>query len=218
MQIQEFKPGDHITRIGPAYYNGYVEDFSYTLDELELVKVTKSSIHVYCLPKHGYGYNNQIVLGKQYFDDMWELFIPIETSYNTSYLNARKEECVALFGVLKKSSSYYRIITLANTAKHIGGYVNYELESYMKVAPVICKSRFSKGAKASEIDLGPGDKVKYKLLDGTIIDATIKSTRMTHAQCKGPFGFEAITHNNNELNFIDVSRIVSWAGKDTKLQ
>jgi hypothetical protein len=81
-------------------------------------------------------------------------------------------------------------------------------------APLIVKSRLTKGAKASEISLEIGEKVKYKLRNGKIIDAIIKSGRMRHPECRGSFGYEALTLDDNTMNFIDVERIVSWEGKD----
>lgn len=78
----------------------------------------------------------------------------------------------------------------------------------------IFKSRFTPGVIASKIRLEIGETVKYKLQDGTVIDAIIKSKKMTHRQCPS-FGYEALMLDNNTVGFIDVSRIVSWDGKDS---
>lgn len=78
----------------------------------------------------------------------------------------------------------------------------------------VVKSRFTKGVKASEISLEIEETVKYKLCNGKIIDAVIKSKKMHHPECKGSFGYEALTLDDNTVNFIDVRRIICWEGKD----
>ena len=79
--------------------------------------------------------------------------------------------------------------------------------------PDIVLSRFTKGAAASQISLSIGDKVKYRLKNGKVINAIIKSEKRKHPQCS-TFGYEALTLDDNTMNFIDVGRIVSWDGKD----
>jgi hypothetical protein len=76
----------------------------------------------------------------------------------------------------------------------------------------IVRSRFTKGVKASEISLKIGEKVKYQLLNGKVIDAIIKSKKMKHPECNS-FGYEALTLDDNTMNFIDVERIIEWDGK-----
>lgn len=76
----------------------------------------------------------------------------------------------------------------------------------------VFKSRFTPNATGDEISLSKGEKVKYQLRNGNIIDAIIDSERMTHQQCE-TYGYEAITLDDNQRNFIDAKRIVWWEGK-----
>ncbi len=76
----------------------------------------------------------------------------------------------------------------------------------------VFKSRLTPNATGSEISLDKGENVKYKLMNGDIIDAVIDSDRMTHKQCK-TYGYEAITSDDNQRSFIDGERIVWWNGK-----
>jgi len=76
----------------------------------------------------------------------------------------------------------------------------------------IFSSRFTPNVTGDEISLNKGEKVKYQLLNGNIIDAIIDSERMSHNACPN-LGYEAITLDDNERNFIDGKRIVWWEGK-----
>jgi len=76
----------------------------------------------------------------------------------------------------------------------------------------IFKSRFTPNADGSEISLDKGEKVKYQLMSGNVIDVVIDSERMTHEQCE-TYGYEAITLDDNQRNFIDGKMIVWWEGK-----
>jgi hypothetical protein len=76
----------------------------------------------------------------------------------------------------------------------------------------IFSSRFTPNATGDEISLNKGEKVKYQLLNGSVIDVIIDSERMSHKNCPN-LGYEAITLDNNERNFIDGKRIVWWDGK-----
>lgn len=76
----------------------------------------------------------------------------------------------------------------------------------------IFKSRFTPNATGDEIPLSKGEKVKYQLKNGDVIDAIIDSERMSHAACQN-LGYEAITLDDNERNFIDGKRIIWWDGK-----
>ena len=76
----------------------------------------------------------------------------------------------------------------------------------------IFKSRFTPNATGDEILLSKGEKVKYKLKNGDVIDAIIDSERMSHSACQN-LGYEAITLDNNERNFLDGKRIIWWDGK-----
>lgn len=77
----------------------------------------------------------------------------------------------------------------------------------------IVKSRFTKGVKASEINLKCGDKIKYQLLNGEIIDAIIESDKMISIN-HNAVGYKALTLDDNTRNFIDEKRIISWEGKE----
>ncbi len=76
----------------------------------------------------------------------------------------------------------------------------------------IFKSRFTPNATGDEISLSKGEKVKYQLKNGNVIDAIIDSERMRHDACPN-LGYEAITLDDNERNFIDGKRIIWWEGK-----
>ena len=76
----------------------------------------------------------------------------------------------------------------------------------------IFSSRFTPNATGDEISLNKGEKVKFQLLNGNVIDAIIDSERMSHNSCPN-LGYEAITLDDNERNFIDGKRIVWWDGK-----
>ena len=76
----------------------------------------------------------------------------------------------------------------------------------------IFKSRFTPNVTGDEISLSKGEKVKYQLKNGDVIDAIIDSERMEHAACQN-LGYEAITLDDNERNFIDGKRIIWWEGK-----
>lgn len=76
----------------------------------------------------------------------------------------------------------------------------------------IFSSRFTPNATGDEIPLNKGEKVKYQLLNGNVIDAIIDSERMRHKTCPN-LGYEAVTLDDNERNFIDGKRIVWWEGK-----
>jgi hypothetical protein len=76
----------------------------------------------------------------------------------------------------------------------------------------IFKSRFTPNATGDEISLDKGEKVKYQLMNGIVIDAVIDSERMTHELCD-TYGYEAITLDDNQRNFIDGKRIIWWNGK-----
>lgn len=76
----------------------------------------------------------------------------------------------------------------------------------------IYKSRFTPGVLGNEIKLEIGEVCKYRLLDGTEIDVTIDSDRMTHEKCP-TYGYEAIFSDNNEMSFVDGERIIDWKGR-----
>lgn len=81
----------------------------------------------------------------------------------------------------------------------------------------IFSSRFTPNATGDEISLNKGEKVKYQLKDGSVIDAIIDSERMSHNACTN-LGYEAITLDDNERNFIDGKRIVWWEGKMNSME
>jgi hypothetical protein len=76
----------------------------------------------------------------------------------------------------------------------------------------IFSSRFTPNATGDEISLSKGEKVKYQLKDGSLIEAIIDSERMSHSACEN-LGYEAITLDDNQRTFIDSKRIVCWEGK-----
>lgn len=78
-------------------------------------------------------------------------------------------------------------------------------------------SRFTPNTTGDEISLDKGEKVKYQLNDGNIIDAIIDSERMSHPQCPN-LGYEAITLDDNERTFIDGKRIIWWKGKMNSIE
>jgi len=73
-------------------------------------------------------------------------------------------------------------------------------------------SRFTPNATGDEVSLDKGETVKYQLLNGDVIDAIICSERMSHDECPN-LGYEAVTLDDNDLNFLDGKRIVWWDGK-----
>jgi len=75
----------------------------------------------------------------------------------------------------------------------------------------IFSSRFTPGVCGSKVSFMIGEKVRYKLLNGKLIDIIIKSERMSHEQCSS--GYEALRLDNNEMVFIDPARIVDWDGR-----
>lgn len=80
----------------------------------------------------------------------------------------------------------------------------------------IYKSRFTPNVSAEDIDLKKGEKVKYQLLDGNVIDAIIVSGVMSHVRCPD-LGYEAITLDDNQKHFINGKRIVWWEGKTNSM-
>lgn len=82
---------------------------------------------------------------------------------------------------------------------------------------ILFSSRFTPNATGDEISLEKGEKVKYQLNNGSIIDVIIDSERMRHQQCPN-FGYEAITLEYNERTFIDGKRIIWWKGKTNSLE
>ena len=80
----------------------------------------------------------------------------------------------------------------------------------------IFSSRFTPNVTGDEISLNKGEKVKYQLLNGNVIDAIIDSERMSHNACHN-LGYEAITLDDNERYFIDGKRIIWWEGKTNSM-
>lgn len=76
----------------------------------------------------------------------------------------------------------------------------------------IFKSRFTPKATGDEVSLLIGEKVKYQLKDGKVVEAIINSERMGHNACPN-LGYEATMLDNNEKRFLDGKRIVWWDGK-----
>lgn len=74
----------------------------------------------------------------------------------------------------------------------------------------VFKSRHTPGVKGYEVFFEKGEVVKYKLLNGKIIDITVVSERMKHQQC-ATFGYE--WYDNGELCFADGERIIDWKGR-----
>lgn len=75
----------------------------------------------------------------------------------------------------------------------------------------IFKSRFTPKATGDEVSLNIGEKVKYQLKTGEVVDAIIKSERMDHQQLPNR-GYEGLILENQE-RFLDGKRIVWWEGK-----
>ena len=73
-------------------------------------------------------------------------------------------------------------------------------------------SRFTPNVTGDKISLSKGEKVKYQLNNGNLIEAIIDSERMSHSACKN-LGYEIITLKNNQRTFIDGKKIVWWSGK-----
>ena len=76
----------------------------------------------------------------------------------------------------------------------------------------IYSSRFTPGIKAGDIKLEIGEVVQYQLKTGPIIDITIDSDSMKHAECDC-LGFEAIFSDNGERSFASGDQIINWKGK-----
>lgn len=76
-------------------------------------------------------------------------------------------------------------------------------------------SRFTPNATGDEVDLNKGERVKYQLFNGNIIDAIIHSELERHNTCPN-LGYEAVTLDDNEIYFLDGKRIVWWEGKINK--
>jgi hypothetical protein len=74
----------------------------------------------------------------------------------------------------------------------------------------IFKSRYTINATGDEISLNIGEKVKYRLLNGNVVNAIIDSERMCHDICPN-LGYEAII--DHKRGFLDGKRIVWWKGK-----
>lgn len=77
---------------------------------------------------------------------------------------------------------------------------------------MIFLSRFTPNATGDQVGLSIGEIVKYRLLNGDIIDAVIDSNIMHNKSCQN-LGYESITLDDNERYFIDGKRIVWWDGK-----
>lgn len=75
----------------------------------------------------------------------------------------------------------------------------------------VYKSRFTPGARGDEVHLEIGEVVQFQLLNGTVIDVTIDSPRMTHDQCP-TYGYEYISGTGGRC-FADGARIIGWDGK-----
>ena len=77
---------------------------------------------------------------------------------------------------------------------------------------MIFKSRFTPGLQTAEdVALAPGDKVLYKLQDGSEIGVTIKSPYSRHDN--GAYGWEGVFEDDGQLGFVDETRVVDWEGR-----
>ena len=76
----------------------------------------------------------------------------------------------------------------------------------------VVRSRFTPGVKGDEVGFKIGETVKYKLLDGSIVDVRITSKRVAHKRCE-TFGFEGIFSDNGKNAFADGARIIDWDGR-----
>lgn len=73
-------------------------------------------------------------------------------------------------------------------------------------------SRFTPGLKnAKDVGLQPGDKITYRLLNGTDCTGTIKSEFCQHTN--GRYGYETFFDDIGSLQFADEERIIGWDGK-----
>ena len=79
----------------------------------------------------------------------------------------------------------------------------------------ISKSRFTPNVTGDEIILLKDEKVIYRALYGSIIDAVIDSKRGTHTEYPNLLGYEAICMDDQKRYFIDAKRIIWWEGKVT---
>jgi len=77
----------------------------------------------------------------------------------------------------------------------------------------IYKSRFTPDATGDEIKLMKGEKVKYRLLNNSIIDAIIDSEIGIHAKHQNLVGYAAICMDDKKRYFLDAKRIIWWEGK-----
>jgi hypothetical protein len=76
---------------------------------------------------------------------------------------------------------------------------------------MVTRSRLGNYENGDHVAFEIGETVKYKLLNGKVIDIKIDSKPMSHK--KSDFGFEAIFSDDGERYFADSKRIVDWEGK-----
>ena len=73
----------------------------------------------------------------------------------------------------------------------------------------VFKSRFTPNVTADEVCLNRGEKVNYELLDGTVIDATVDSERMSHPETPN-LGYELIAIDG--IRFFGDGKRIKFAG------
>jgi hypothetical protein len=70
----------------------------------------------------------------------------------------------------------------------------------------IYRSRFTPGVTGDQVKLDVGERVKYTLLDGMVVNAIVDSERMSHAECPN-LGYEMIDESEGSRFFGDGQRI-----------
>ena len=75
---------------------------------------------------------------------------------------------------------------------------------------MVFKSRHTPNVKAQEVKFEIGETVKYRLLNGDVVDVTIDSEPMMHDMCP-THGYEGIFSDTKERGFADCDRIIEWA-------